>query len=130
MGHMERLSQYELAMMTLRQLDGAKLSEAELHGLICRLTTIAADCLQAFSKVNATVESLQMAAGAIDPKDSSDPSDLAYAVECLDTSVVESEREADAADARDEAAAIADTADMVASAKVESMRFSHHREHA
>lgn len=130
MGHMDRLSQYELAMMTLRQLDGAKLSEADLHGLICRLTTIAADCLQAFSKVNATVEALQMAAGAIDPEGSSDPTDLAYAVECMDRALIESEREADAADTRNEAEAIALNADMAAAAKAEAMRFAHHREHA
>lgn len=116
-----RLNPADLALVTLRQVEGGAISMVQLHGLIARLTSIAGDCLRTTERGAATVEALSMAADGVS-QDFSEPVDLAYTVESMDRALIESDRVLEDEDAQAEAASIALHADMRAAAIVEARR--------
>lgn len=116
MGNMHNLSAADLAMLTLRQVEGGAISMAQLHDLICDMARITAQCAGSLSAVS---ESMDMAADASDPA-FEDPIEPAYVKQCLSFAQSAAERAADKEAAQDTADSLALHADMRAAAIVEA----------
>ena len=117
MGHKE-LSAADLAMLTLRQVDGGHINMAQLHDLILDMARITAQCAGSLSAVS---EAIDMACDATDPA-FDDPIDPAHVKQCLGFAVQAAEREADRESEQEYADAIARHQDMHAASIVEARR--------
>lgn len=118
MGSKPQLSAADLAMLTLRQVDGGHISMGQLHDLILDMARITAQCCGTHS---AESEAMDMACDAIDPE-LDDPIDPEYVSQCLNFARVAAERSADKEAAQATADSIALHADMRAAAIVEARR--------
>ena len=120
MGSTPQLSADDLAMLTLRQVDGGHINMAQLHDLILDMARITAQCAGSLSEVS---ESMDMACDATDPS-FDDPIDPAHVKQCLGFAVQAVERAADKEAAQATAESIALQRDMAAAAAVEAWRFA------
>lgn len=118
MGSKPHLSAADLAMLTLRQVDGGHINMAQLHDLICDMARITAQCCGTHS---AESEAMDMACDATDPT-FDDPIDPAHVNQCLNFARVAAERAADKEAAQATADSIALHADMRAASIVEARR--------
>lgn len=118
MGSTPQLSAADLAMLTLRQVDGGHINMAQLHDLILDMARITAQCAGSLSAVS---ESMDMACDATDPA-LDDPIDPAHVNQCLSFASVAAERAADKEAAQATADSIALHADMRSAAIVEARR--------
>lgn len=120
MGSTPHLSAADLAMLTLRQVDGGHISMAQLHDLILDMARITAKCCGTHS---AESEAMDMACDATDPA-FDDPIDPAHVKQCLRFATTSAERAADKEAAQATADSIALHADMRAASLVEARRFA------
>ena len=117
MGHKE-LSAADLAMLTLRQVDGGHINMAQLHDLILDMARITAQCAGSLSAVS---EAMDMACDATDPA-FDDPIDPAHVKQCMGFAAQAADKEADKEAAQATADSIALHRDMHAASIVEARR--------